>query len=94
MPFLAGLLGQITVVQLIAALPQIIKAVQAAYELYQTLAQNHSHEASLSQATESGSKAMISILAPVAGVSIPIPHKMTDEEEEWFFKRVTGNQGY
>lgn len=88
--FLSSLFAQVTLSQVIAATPQIIKLVQAVIAVYQELSKDMPHEQALSKSAELGGKGLISLLAPMAGVSIPIPHKMTPEEEERLFQRAVG----
>ena len=84
--FLLPLLSNITIPQIVAAIPQLIKIGQAGFSIYENLtsAQNLSHEAATAQAAGLVMKAVVKLVADTVGAVLPQEHEMTqDEENTW-----------
>lgn len=91
--FILPLLAGLKLSQIIAALPEIIKAVELGISIYKDLITNgglQKDEASAQAALLVG-KAVTKLIADVAGAVIPLPHKMTpDEEAVWMSHQGAG----
>lgn len=81
--FLLPLLAGLSVSQWLALIPQIIKAVELGITIYKALIANSGlakDEASAQAAVLLG-KAVTKLISDTVGAVIPLPHKMTPEEE-------------
>ena len=89
MPILFGL----TIAQIIALIPQIIQIVQAAQGVYKVLVDVHkvaSNEA-VQQSMSIAGKALGKLVYDAIGAAVPLPHKMTPDEEELCYQLMTPN---
>lgn len=82
----------ITVAQIIAALPKAIeafKAAQAAYSILTTV-QKLSHDKATQESVSLLGKALAKLVYDAAGMAVPLPHRMTPEEEKLWWDRAQG----
>ena len=92
--FLIPLLGNITISQVLTALPQIWAIIQSGIAIYKDLTENgglQKDEASAQAAVLVG-KAVTKLVADTVGAVIPLPHHMTPEEQQLWFSRAQGTQ--
>ena len=91
--FILPLLSNLTLAQVLEELPEIIKIIQAGIAIYNDLSNNgglQKDEASVQAAGLVG-KAVVKLVADTVGAVIPLPHKMTPEEEQLWFSRAQGD---
>lgn len=87
MPILFGL----TLMQIVALIPEAIKIIQAGQAVYKILVDVHkvASDQAVQQSMSVVGKALGKLLYDTIGVAVPVPHRMTPEEEELWFQRMT-----
>ena len=80
----------ITLAQIIALVPQVIQAFKTAQAVYQILQAEKGQIEATKQAMTALNKALVKLFVDATGAVLPLPHKMTREEEELWFKRAQG----
>ena len=77
--------------QWVVLLPQIWTAIKTAQEIYQALtsAQGVAHEEAVQQSLGILGKAVAKLAYDALGMAVPMPHKMTPEEEKLWMDRAS-----
>lgn len=79
----------ITLAQVVTLIPKVIEAAKIAQSIYGTLSMTIEHSAAAEQAFGLLGKAVLKLVQDTIG-PIPLPHKMTPEEEQLWFEHAQG----
>lgn len=79
----------ITLAQIVELIPKVIEAAKVAQSIYGTLSAVHDNSAATEQAMGLLGKAVLKLVQDTIGL-IPLPHKMTPEEEQLWFQHAQG----
>ena len=93
--FILPILASLKLSQIVAALPEIIKAVELGITIYKDLIANgglQKDEASAQAALLVG-KAVTKLVADLVGAVVPLPHRMTPDEERLWQERASAVSG-